>query len=647
MALDTKSLAEKMDVLSPLPELWGPLVELSLYSAWQPDKLIGLIERDVALAARVLTVANSEQYGKPGQIATIPQSLQYLGLDMIQNLILSSPCDRIRRQSLYGERIEFEDFWKHCLACSLICQGMARRIAPRLVKEFKLAGLLHDVGKLLVNRADSNSCASIVPERGQRALALQEIDQLGMTHAEAGFQVFQELGFPSLYATACGRHHAATEELNLGDEAELIAACVGLADYLAYELQLGDGGNHSRLIESRPDLSRIGLTDAVLGEICREVREKFREVVTEIRPGSTSLERQFHLVRKAIQVLGRRSLFLNKNVAELSRIQEIHEDLNRSLDLDQMLEQLAMRLGTVFSAESIVFLLLSEETPRIRFFSKLPVSEDYIALCRKRLLEGLPERRSNDRTEASIDVQLLVPDATEGRFLLQEVRSMLRFQLQGREGPIGRLAFFSSMAGAFSQSDENLAAIIAGEIALALDRAYWMRRTEILSITDELTGLFNHRRFLQIMEHEFGRAQRYKSQLCLLMLDIDRFKLLNDTYGHPQGDRMLKELSKILNATVRESDMVARYGGEEFAIVLPSTDPEGGKATAERIRVAVEKKSFPNPGNPPLRMTVSLGVASFDGQNLKTYQELIKRADVALYRAKDQGRNRTIVYHEE
>jgi len=246
MALDTKSLAEKMDVLSPLPELWGPLVELSLYSAWQPDKLIGLIERDVALAARVLTVANSEQYGKPGQIATIPQSLQYLGLDMIQNLILSSPCDRIRRQSLYGERIEFEDFWKHCLACSLICQGMARRIAPRLVKEFKLAGLLHDVGKLLVNRADSNSCASIVPERGQRALALQEIDQLGMTHAEAGFQVFQELGFPSLYATACGRHHAATEELNLGDEAELIAACVGLADYLAYELQLGDGGNHSR-----------------------------------------------------------------------------------------------------------------------------------------------------------------------------------------------------------------------------------------------------------------------------------------------------------------------------------------------------------------------------------------------------------------
>jgi diguanylate cyclase (GGDEF)-like protein len=314
-------------------------------------------------------------------------------------------------------------------------------------------------------------------------------------------------------------------------------------------------------------------------------------------------------------VLGRRSLFLNKNVAELSRLQEIHEDLNRSQDLDRMLEQLAMRLGTIFSAESIVFLLLLEESPRIRFFSKLPVSEEFVAQCRKRLLDGVPNRRNGDRTEASVDVQLLVPDATEGRFLLREIRSMLRLQLQGREGPIGRLAFFSSMAGAFSQSDENLAAIIAGEIALALDRANWMRRTEILSITDELTGLFNHRRFLQIMEHEFGRAQRYKSQLCLLMHDIDRFKLLNDTYGHPQGDRMLKELAKILNATVRESDMVARYGGEEFAIVLPSTDPEGGKATAERIRVAVEKKSFPNPGNPPLRMTVSLGVANLDGQD--------------------------------
>ena len=209
------------------------------------------------------------------------------------------------------------------------------------------------------------------------------------------------------------------------------------------------------------------------------------------------------------------------------------------------------------------------------------------------------------------------------------------------------MGLFSAMAHAFSQNEENLASLIAGEIALALDRANWMRRTQLLSITDELTGLFNHRRFLQILEHEFGRSKRYKSSLCLLMIDIDHFKQLNDTYGHQQGDRMLRSLGKIFGKATRETDIVTRYGGEEFAIILPSTGLEGGRISAERIRTAVQNHAFSHPGEAPLRMTVSIGVAHFDGQGANHPKQLIRQADVALYQAKARGRNCVVIYEPE
>jgi len=644
MAVDFQQLTNKVEILSPLPEVWDPVVERALSGTLQPALLLKWLERDVALAARILAVANSERYGKPEQIATLPDALQYLGLDMVQNLVLSSPCDIEERRALYGQRLAYLDFWKHSLACSILSGLIAERVAPGSVEEAKLAGLLHDLGKILLNLQEPEAARQIIPERGRKALCLQEEEILGCMHADAGQIALETLLLPKVYPIACGRHHLEWEQLNLGWEPDLIAACVSLADHLAYQLELGDGGNHARLMESPPDGSRIQLSASALDALKNQARERFEEVVGEVRPGTLHIRRQFQLVRRATLTLGQRSLYLNKNVTELSRLQEIHEDLNRSLGLHELLEQIALRLGTIFSAEVIVFLLLLDERPQIRFFSKIPIAEPFMKKCRKYLLEGLPQRKEKAREKIQCESRLLVPDATSGRIQLTAVRSSLRLSLQGREGPIGRLGFFSSMAGVFTQADENLAAIIAGEIALALDRANWMRRTEILSITDELTGLYNHRRFLEILEHEFGRSRRYKLPLCLLMLDIDHFKLLNDTYGHQQGDRMLRALAKILRQETRESDMSTRYGGEEFAIVLPSTDLTGGKITAERIRKAVESYAFPCPENPSLHMTVSLGVAHYEGEGITESSQLVEYADTALYQAKAEGRNRSVVY---
>ncbi len=646
MGVDWLRLAEQVEELSPLAELWEPAVEQSLRGDLPHRDILTWVERDVALTMRVLAVANSERYGKPEQIATLPGAVEYLGLDMVQNLILSTPCEESSRQALYGQRIDFGEFWMHCLACSILSERIAMAALPALAGEARVAGLLHDAGKLFLNLLEPEACGKIVPERGQRALQLQEQEHLECTHAQAGQGVFERLRLPDLLRAACGRHHWAWEDLNLGEETDLLAACVSLADLFTYQLELGTGGNLGRLMESLPKSSRIGLTEANLEQIKQQGVQEFQETLAEIRPGTTRLQRQFQLLRRSNQSLGRRSLYLNKNVTELSRLQEIHEDLNRSLGTEELAQQVAVRLGTMFPAEVIAFLLFLEEGPRIYYFSKLPLSEGFVAQSRQHLFENLAVSQREELEHLECDVRQLVPDATGGRLQLREVRSVLRLPLQGREGQVGRLAFFSGLAGAFSQAEENFAAIIAGEIALALDRANWMHRTELLSITDDLTGLYNHREFLKLLAQEFGRSKRYASPLCLLMVDIDHFKMLNDTYGHQQGDRVLRELARIFREATRESDMLTRYGGEEFAILLPSTGLEGGKVTAERIRQAVECCAFAYPGNPSLHTTVSVGVAHYQGEGIEDPKEFIERADRALYQAKAQGRNGTVVYGE-
>jgi len=166
-----------------------------------------------------------------------------------------------------------------------------------------------------------------------------------------------------------------------------------------------------------------------------------------------------------------------------------------------------------------------------------------------------------------------------------------------------------------------------------------------LSVTDGLTGLYNYRYFQQRLVEEMVRARRRGSPLTLLMIDVDYFKLYNDRHGHPMGDRVLRELGSLLQESVRQSDVVARYGGEEFAIILPDTDTDEGLVIAERLRENVEARSFWGEEDQPKgRLTVSVGIATYP-TNAADVDELVKRADKALYKAKERDKNATQRYY--
>lgn len=178
------------------------------------------------------------------------------------------------------------------------------------------------------------------------------------------------------------------------------------------------------------------------------------------------------------------------------------------------------------------------------------------------------------------------------------------------------------------------------EVSAELDR---------LARTDSLTGILNRRAFFDLLGIEFRRSRRYSRHLSVLMLDLDNFKRVNDQWGHPFGDYVLRSISQIIASSVRESDIIGRYGGEEFAVALPETGPEQSVVVAEKLRRAIEVFAFesdglPPPEDAPLYMTISIGVSALPVDAGHDEFELIHRADRALYEAKRAGKNQVVLF---
>lgn len=186
---------------------------------------------------------------------------------------------------------------------------------------------------------------------------------------------------------------------------------------------------------------------------------------------------------------------------------------------------------------------------------------------------------------------------------------------------------------------------MVSELLLLFKMRYLYSETEYLSVTDGLTGLYNRRHFEFNIEREFLRTKRYPSDLSLAMIDIDHFKEVNDTYGHQFGDYVLKEISNIISASFRKTDMIYRYGGEELAIILTETAPDNAFTPMERLRAKISEHPFFY-NNQSANITVSIGLSS-NFVDINTQEELVESADKALYKAKQEGRNKVMACSHE
>jgi two-component system cell cycle response regulator len=191
----------------------------------------------------------------------------------------------------------------------------------------------------------------------------------------------------------------------------------------------------------------------------------------------------------------------------------------------------------------------------------------------------------------------------------------------------------------FAELDLEIARLVAAHAQAAIQNAERYHQAKERAFVDDVTGVYNARYLFTALDHEIRRAERYGTQLSLLFLDIDRFKLVNDQHGHLVGSRTLRRLSEVLAQCIRQVDTLARYGGDEFTILLVDTNLESGLQIAERIRTAVERATFETRGAAPLTVTVSIGVAAFPMHG-RSPETLIDMADKAMYRSKSLGRDR-------
>ena len=257
------------------------------------------------------------------------------------------------------------------------------------------------------------------------------------------------------------------------------------------------------------------------------------------------------------------------------------------------------------------------------------------------------------------DSPIMKEAMTTGRYIFEQDFASSRY-FRGRKNPLFKCEFFVSIPlmieneiigvlnlndndkGFYNVGDLDFALNVSEFVALSISNALLFETVEKISITDGLTGLDNHQQMQTLLKNEVIRSQRYSSPLSIIMMDIDHFKNVNDTYGHQKGDDVLLDFATTMKKFCRSNDVAARYGGEEFILVLPETKVDGAFYIAERVREEMASQTFKYKGK-EFNVTVSCGIAQFDPKLTRDPADLIKIADQALYKAKHEGRNRTVI----
>jgi len=325
---------------------------------------------------------------------------------------------------------------------------------------------------------------------------------------------------------------------------------------------------------------------------------------------------------------------------QLSTLYEVGSALASVLNVDRLLSLIVDSVVRVTGAQICSLMLLDQEKRflRIRVAKGLP---DEVV---KRIVAPVGEGISGH--VAATGEPLLVEDIENHPLFKRKSnkkyssRSLLTVPLKIKGEVIGVLNVNNKQRSeVFTADDQNLLTLFASHAAITIENANLYEHLEQLATTDGLTGLFVHRHFQEQMTNEMNRAKRFRRPLSVCMMDIDHFKLVNDTHGHQTGDMVLREVADLLKARGgRDEDILGRYGGEEFILALVETPKEAALSVGDRIRRTIAQHEFKR-GAETLPISISVGVASYP-EDADLRQDLIGRADEALYYAKEAGRNR-------
>lgn len=615
-------------------------VALALLNLMQQDDvtiqdIARIVQTDPALSGRLIKFSNSLHFNMRRPIASVPEAVLVVGLPMVRQLVLGfSVLSNYRNGQCNA--FNYQEFWSSSLATAIANQALSAQ-AKTSNEETFTCGLLSGIGRLTL--------ATLFPEKYAKVLNTAagaspdellrlEQEQFDTDHNELAAVLLKEWGFPDILIETVYHHeHPEKGDFQAGSRVYTLVHALHLSRSLANLCISGESSRRALLPGLYVLGARLGINAEALmtlsDHVVREWQQwgKILDVPTQELPPFAEMATSLPPMAEAAdsEASGK------TDQAEFPlRILIVDDDKAVSGYLQKLLTSHG---HTVFSAadgkEGLEKVL--EYTPQLVISDWIMPNMDGIAFCESLrttrdgrglyfiILTALAdEDRLVEAFEAGVDDYLVKPYSV--KVLMARLRAGQRVTQLKEE---------------ISREREEVRRV-ASELAVT------NRRLQRLALTDPLTLLPNRRYGMDSLEQEWEAAKNRGRPVTIMLIDLDRFKQINDTYGHDTGDTALKQAAKILKNAARTQDIVSRIGGEEFMVICPDTQLKEGAQYAELIRRAFEG-SMINAGADRIKINVSIGIAEYNPA-MPHFSALIKAADDALNRAKLNGRNRVVAY---
>ncbi|MGR9014620.1 MAG: HDOD domain-containing protein [Gammaproteobacteria bacterium] len=642
-------LKDEIKHLQLIPSVALKLINLTNDDNAKIDNLSRIIETEPVLAAKILRQINSAAYALPNKTTSIERAVTMLGFSIVRQLALNLLLYNNLKQNA-SQRFNLLFFWQHCLYVASLSKRIAVALNypdPDLVYT---GGLLHDIGKMVLESHGRVTYSDFIVSLGnnKQPTLEEEHDFFGITHTEIGHIFCLEWQLPASITAIVAYHHNQPSETSPYAPYNTAIAIVSFANYIAWIQGIGSAvqhNNHSTL--QRAVLETIDIDQLNLENLLQLVDQDMQRTQTFYAiqlPGLTTLRAT--LVKATINLS---QISTNDTSVAAPKSSSCLTAPHQNLNPDDFIPHTLKAIQKEFSFDrNIMFtidpkrrcLIASFDWPKSTLPTKQPPFEIDINKLSGLLLSCLREKEA-----------VLINSETEpNNPLIHQLKTteFIAIPVVHNNKMLGVLYADNSLSKK-PLTEQLLAEIkpIAYELGIAIvnARQYYLEKKN--AQLDHLTQLFNKRMVSNVLTDIFQEDKSKLAKIAIGFIDIDKFKLFNDTCGHQAGDNALKIVADIMRSLTRPGDFIGRYGGEEFLFVLKNTDKTGAYGYAERIRSEIERRgkilSQRFHGH---ILTVSIGVSLYSPR-FADYTEMIEIADQAMYRAKNEGRNRIVLLPDD
>ena len=593
--------------------------------------LVQLVQSDPAIAGRILYFANAAAFGRSRPIASLQRAVVALGSFRVRDLVLGLSVMHGHRSGVCPA-FDYEDFWGHSLATGIACQELAH-FAQLASEEIFTVGLLARIGELALASLypEEYSGLLLAAQEGRLNTAALEQERFGMDHHELTATLLNEWGLPEVLIQSAF-HHENPDAAGFADgsRVQTVTHSLSFASALARLCMVDEASRWSLLPALLARAARLGIGGDALNDLVDRMVERWREwgAKLQVRTQDIPPFAEILAARPPIRHMGAAPEIDRRARTPGLHVQLIGFPLEELTPLMQQIESLGHQPVLVDDTNEGLAQTLRHPAPIIIADMSMSFS-DATDFCRRL-------RQSPTGKESYL--LLLAPPEDEQRIL--EVIDAGADDVLIKPLNVQTLRVHLNTAARMLVLKEEIHRERIDIMRSTDEFAVAQKRLLQDALTDTLTQLPNRRYGMDFLASEWIFAQSSGVPLACLMLDIDHFKRINDSYGHAAGDAVLRQLADILRLTSRAEDLFFRYGGEEFVAILTDANLRTAMQVGERIRTQVENAAFEHEGQ-RISVTLSVGVAIATGTETDSLA-LIQAADAALYQAKSSGRNRVV-----